>query len=97
MKLSPVLLLCLSLGACGNEDVVVFQTIPGAGGAGPDGNLTSSTGGSTSTSTSTMTSTTGSATEECEEDADCGNYAFCGKIECSAALGACEVRPLWMI
>lgn len=98
MKLSPALLLCVSLGACSGEDVVVFETIPGTGGAETDGNLTSSMGGASTTATvtvtSTVTSTTGTGADECEEDADCGNYAFCGKTECSAALGACEARPV---
>jgi hypothetical protein len=101
VKLAPHLVIALGIGvgACGSEDVVVFQSVPGAGGVGTDGNLTSSTGGSSTmssvTTTSTVTSTTGTAVEECEDVTDCTNYGFCGKDQCSAALGACEPRPFY--
>lgn len=100
MRVHGVVLLGALLAACGSEDVLVFDTLPGSGGS--SGELTSSVGGSSSsssvtateTSTATVTSTTGMPTEPCGDVYDCGNYFFCQKDSCSTAIGACEPRPV---
>lgn len=105
MKLHGLVLLAALVAACGGEDVLVFEAVPGAGGSA--GDLTNSVGGSGSTMTSTMTmtaevtstattttSTTGMVTEPCSDVYDCGNYFFCQKDSCSEAMGACEPRPV---
>lgn len=106
MKRQGLVLLTALLAACGGEDVLVFEAVPGADGS--TGDLTSSVGGSgsssnstvtmtatlTSTATATATSTTGMPTEPCSDVYDCGNYFFCRKDSCSEPMGACEPRPV---
>ncbi|HEY6722553.1 MAG TPA: hypothetical protein VI197_00940 [Polyangiaceae bacterium] len=106
MRFHGCVLFGVLLAACGGEDVLVFDAVPGAGGSA--GDLTSSVGGSTAsvtmtatatasasaTASSSETSTTGMTTEPCSDVYDCGNYFFCQKDSCSAAMGACEPRPV---
>lgn len=111
MRLSGFVLAAFMVAACGSEDVLVFEAVPGTGGSGGD---LSSVGGSnatmttttiststvtstaevTSTATSTTASTTGMTSEPCSDVYDCGNYFFCHKESCSAAMGACQPRPV---
>lgn len=104
MRLHGLVLLGALVAACGSEDVLVFETLPGDGGT--SGDLTSSVGGSsssmtatetstTATTTTTATSTTGMPSEPCGDVYDCGNSFFCQKESCSAQMGACEPRPVF--
>lgn len=109
MTFRGLLLFGALLTACGGEDVLVFDAVPGTGGSA--GDLTTAAGGSsasltatstetssvtvTATAVTTTTSTTGMLIEPCSDVSDCGNYFFCQKDSCSAAMGACEPRPVF--